>query len=78
MAVNSWGVHVSQNYWFYNGSVKTVKQGLHSHAESPKNSLADLYEDTKMTNDGYYKNESHHLKGLTLWNYKRGGYNKQL
>lgn len=54
--------------------VKTPKQGWDSHAEFPKNNLVDVYEGAKMTNHGgYYKNEPHHLKGLTLWNYKRLG-----
>ena len=54
--------------------VKTPKQGWDSHADIPKNNLVDLYEGSKMTNHGgFYKNEPHHLKGLTLWNYKRVG-----
>ena len=54
--------------------VKTPKQGWDSHAEIPKNNLVDLYEAAKMTNHGgFYKNEPHHLEGLTLWNYKRVG-----
>lgn len=54
--------------------VKTPKQGWDSHAEFPINNLVDLYEGAKMTNHGgFYKNEPHHLKGLTLWNYKRVG-----
>ena len=54
--------------------VKTPKQGWDSHAEFPINNLVDLYEGSKMTNHGgNYKNEPHHLKGLTLWNYKRVG-----
>lgn len=54
--------------------VKNPKQGWDSHAEIPINNLVDLYEGAKMTNHGgNYKNEPHHLKGLTLWNYKRIG-----
>jgi hypothetical protein len=54
--------------------VKTPKQGWDSHADIPKNNLVDLYEGSKMTHHGgYHKNEPHHLKGLTLWNYKRVG-----
>ncbi|WP_034040922.1 DUF4955 domain-containing protein [Wocania ichthyoenteri] len=54
--------------------VQTPKQGWDSHADIPKNNLVDLYEAAKMTNHGgFYKNEPHHLKGLTLWNYKRVG-----
>ena len=54
--------------------VKNPKQGWDSHAEFPINNLVDLYEGAKMTNHGgNYKNEPHHLKGLTLWNYKRVG-----
>lgn len=54
--------------------VKTPKQGWDSHADIPKNNLVDLYEGSKMTNHGgFYKNEPHHLEGLTLWNYKRLG-----
>ncbi|MFD1616299.1 DUF4955 domain-containing protein [Gelatiniphilus marinus] len=54
--------------------VKTPKQGWDSHADIPINNLVDLYEGSKMTNHGgFYKNEPHHLKGLTLWNYKRVG-----
>jgi hypothetical protein len=54
--------------------VKTPKQGWDSHADIPKNNLVDLYEGAKMTHHGgNYKNEPHHLKGLTLWNYKRVG-----
>ncbi len=54
--------------------VKTPKQGWDSHADIPKNNLVDLYEAAKMTaHGGFYKNEPHHLKGLTLWNYKRVG-----
>ncbi|WP_291864853.1 DUF4955 domain-containing protein [Maribacter sp.] len=54
--------------------VKTPKQGWDSHADIPKNNLVDLYEASKMTaHGGFYKNEPHHLKGLTLWNYKRVG-----
>ncbi|TXD46767.1 DUF4955 domain-containing protein [Polaribacter sp. IC073] len=54
--------------------VKTPKQGWDSHADIPKNNLVDLYEGAKMTSHGgNYKNEPHHLKGLTLWNYKRVG-----
>lgn len=54
--------------------VKNPKQGWDSHAEFPINNLVDLYEGAKMTNHGgFYKNEPHHLKGLTLWNYKRIG-----
>lgn len=54
--------------------VKNPKQGWDSHAEFPINNLVDLYEGSKMTNHGgNYKNEPHHLKGLTLWNYKRVG-----
>ena len=54
--------------------VKTPKQGWDSHADIPKNNLVDLYEAAKMTaHGGFYKNEPHHLKGLTLWNYKRIG-----
>jgi hypothetical protein len=58
--------------------VKTPKQGWDSHADIPKNNLVDLYEGAKMTNHGgFYKNEPHHLKGLTLWNYKRVGKSKE-
>lgn len=58
--------------------VKTPKQGWDSHADIPKNNLVDLYEGAKMTNHGgFYKNEPHHLKGLTLWNYKRIGNSKE-
>jgi len=58
--------------------VKTPKQGWDSHADIPKNNLVDLYEGSKMTNHGgFYKNEPHHLKGLTLWNYKRVGKPKE-
>ncbi|NKI27369.1 DUF4955 domain-containing protein [Arenibacter sp. 6A1] len=54
--------------------VKTPKQGWDSHADIPINNLVDMYEGSKMTSHGgYYKNEPHHLKGLTLWNYKRVG-----
>ena len=54
--------------------VKNPKQGWDSHAEFPINNLVDVYEGAKMTNHGgNYKNEPHHLKGLTLWNYKRVG-----
>jgi hypothetical protein len=54
--------------------VKTPKQGWDSHADIPKNNLVDMYEGSKMTHHGgYHKNEPHHLKGLTLWNYKRVG-----
>ncbi len=54
--------------------VKTPKQGWDSHADIPISNLVDLYEGAKMTNHGgNYKNEPHHLKGLTLWNYKRVG-----
>lgn len=54
--------------------VKTPKQGWDSHADIPINNLVDMYEAAKMTNHGgNYKNEPHHLKGLTLWNYKRVG-----
>ncbi|MEC3907057.1 DUF4955 domain-containing protein [Tamlana sp. 2201CG12-4] len=54
--------------------VKTPKQGWDSHADIPKNNLVDMYEAAKMTaHGGYHKNEPHHLKGLTLWNYKRVG-----
>ncbi|MBA6154042.1 DUF4955 domain-containing protein [Gelidibacter maritimus] len=54
--------------------VKNPKQGWDSHAEFPINNLVDLYEGAKMTNHGgFYKNEPHHLEGLTLWNYKRVG-----
>ena len=54
--------------------VKTPKQGWDSHADIPTTNLVDLYEGSKMTNHGgFYKNEPHHLKGLTLWNYKRVG-----
>lgn len=54
--------------------IKTPKQGWDSHADIPKNNLVDLYEGSKMTNHGgFYKNEPHHLEGLTLWNYKRVG-----
>lgn len=54
--------------------VKTPKQGWDSHADIPKNNLVDMYEGSKMTNHGgYHGNEPHHLKGLTLWNYKRVG-----
>lgn len=54
--------------------VKNPKQGWDSHAEFPINNLVDVYEGAKMTNHGgYHKNEPHHLKGLTLWNYKRVG-----
>lgn len=54
--------------------VKNPKQGWDSHAEFPINNLVDLYEGAEMTNHGgFYKNEPHHLKGLTLWNYKRVG-----
>ncbi|MBJ7882991.1 DUF4955 domain-containing protein [Gelidibacter salicanalis] len=54
--------------------VKNPKQGWDSHAEFPINNLVDLYEGSKMTNHGgFHKNEPHHLKGLTLWNYKRNG-----
>lgn len=54
--------------------VKTHKQGWDSHGDIPKNNLVDLYEAAKMTSHGgFYKNEPHHLKGLTLWNYKRVG-----
>lgn len=58
--------------------VKTPKQGWDSHADIPKNNLVDLYEGAKMTSHGgFYKNEPHHLKGLTLWNYKRIGNPKE-
>lgn len=54
--------------------VKTPKQGWDSHGAIPKNNLVDVYEAAKMTaHGGFYKNEPHHLKGLTLWNYKRVG-----
>jgi hypothetical protein len=54
--------------------VKTPKQGWDSHADIPISNLVDLYEGAKMTSHGgNYKNEPHHLKGLTLWNYKRVG-----
>lgn len=54
--------------------VKTPKQGWDSHADIPKNNLVDRYEGSKMTNHGgFHGNEPHHLKGLTLWNYKRIG-----
>ncbi|MFB9058244.1 DUF4955 domain-containing protein [Mariniflexile ostreae] len=54
--------------------VKTPKQGWDSHADIPISNLVDLYEASKMTNHGgFYGNEPHHLKGLTLWNYKRIG-----
>ncbi len=54
--------------------VKNPKQGWDSHAEFPINNLVDLYEGSKMTNHGgFHGNEPHHLKGLTLWNYKRIG-----
>jgi|TARA_R110002050_G_scaffold290419_1_gene444128 hypothetical protein len=58
--------------------VKTPKQGWDSHADIPISNLVDLYEGSKMTNHGgFYKNEPHHLKGLTLWNYKRVGKPKE-
>lgn len=54
--------------------VKNPKQGWDSHAEFPINNLVDLYEGSKMTNHGgFHGNEPHHLRGLTLWNYKRVG-----
>lgn len=54
--------------------VKTRKQGWDSHGDIPKTNLVDLYEAAKMpAHGGFYKNEPHHLKGLTLWNYKRVG-----
>lgn len=54
--------------------VKTPKQGWDSHADIPTKNLVDLYVGSKMTNHGgFYKNEPHHLGGLTLWNYKRMG-----
>lgn len=54
--------------------VKNPKQGWDSHAEFPINNLVDLYKGSEMTNHGgFYKNEPHHLEGLTLWNYKRVG-----
>lgn len=54
--------------------VNTPKQGWDSHADIPKNNLVDLYKASKMTNHGgFYKNEPHHLEGLTLWNYQRVG-----
>lgn len=54
--------------------VKTPKQGWDSHADIPVYNLIDLYEGAKMTaHGGNYKNEPHHLKGLTIWNYKRVG-----
>jgi hypothetical protein len=54
--------------------VKTPKRGWDSHADIPKNNLVDMYEAATMTaHGGFYKNEPHHLEGLTLWNYKRVG-----
>ncbi|WP_418603588.1 DUF4955 domain-containing protein [Hwangdonia sp.] len=80
-------IHDASNYGQFHGAamshktsgsviwrVKTPKQGWDSHADIPINNLVDLYEGSKMTNHGgFYKNEPHHLKGLTLWNYKRVG-----
>lgn len=84
-------IHDASNFGQFHGSamshktsgsviwrVKTPKQGWDSHADIPKNNLVDLYEGAKMTNHGgFYKNEPHHLKGLTLWNYKRNGKPKE-
>ena len=84
-------IHDASNYGQFHGAamshktsgsviwrVKTPKQGWDSHADIPKNNLVDLYEGAKMTNHGgFYKNEPHHLKGLTLWNYKRVGKPKE-
>lgn len=54
--------------------VKTPKQGWDSHAEIPKNNLVDMYEGGEITSHGgHYKNEPHHLEGLTLWNYSYKG-----
>lgn len=80
-------IHDASNYGQFHGAamshktsgsviwrVKTPKQGWDSHADIPTTNLVDLYEGAKMTNHGgFYKNEPHHLKGLTLWNYKRVG-----
>lgn len=54
--------------------VDNPKQGWDSHAQVPKNNLVDLYEGAKMTaHGGNFRNEPHHLRGLTLWNYERIG-----
>jgi len=54
--------------------VKTPKRGWDSHADIPQKNLVDLYEGGKMTSHGgNYKNEPHHLEGLTLWNYQKVG-----
>ena len=54
--------------------IKTPKQGWDSHADIPKNNLVDMYESGEITSHGgNYKNEPHHLEGLTLWNYNYKG-----